>query len=186
MLMGIFVGGASSRMGGTPKGLLPARDTGEPLVVRLARLGNELGFEPVLVGKADAYLSTEPTLRTIADEPPGVGPLGGLQGLLRAAQNRPVIAVACDMPAISKALLTKLARTSPSATVLAPKRDGRWEPLCARYSPFATLPLLGAALARGVRSFQQLFEAMDVEQLKLSHAEEAALVDWDSPEDVRH
>jgi molybdopterin-guanine dinucleotide biosynthesis protein A len=185
MLMGIFVGGSSSRMGGTPKGLLPARDTGEPLVVRLSRLGSELGFEPVLVGKADAYVTTVPTLRVIGDEPAGIGPLGGLQGLLRAAGSRSAIAVACDMPAVSKPLLSKLAHTSPNAMVVAPKREGRWEPLCARYSPFATAPLLGAALARGVRSFQELFDALEVVELTLSSAEQAGLVDWDSPEDVR-
>jgi molybdopterin-guanine dinucleotide biosynthesis protein A len=183
--MGIFVGGGSKRMGGTPKGLLPARDTGEPLVVRLARIGSELGFEPVLVGKADAYLAVAPTLRVVQDRPAGIGPLGGLAALLHEAGHRQVIAVACDMPSVSAALLRKLSTTRANAMVLAPRRGDRWEPLCARYAAFAVSPMLGAALARGVRSFQDLFESLDVEELPLSFAEENELVDWDSPADVR-
>jgi hypothetical protein len=43
-LAGIFVGGAARRMDGAPKGLLPAPDTGEALVVRAARCCVEAGI----------------------------------------------------------------------------------------------------------------------------------------------
>jgi molybdopterin-guanine dinucleotide biosynthesis protein A len=185
VLCGIFVGGAAARMGGAPKGLLLSRDSGEPLVVRLVRLVEECGFEPVFVGKADAYLRVLPTLRVVSDSPAGIGPVGGLSALLESAGTRQTIALACDMPRISAALLRRLASETPGASVLAPRgATGKWEPLCARYAPPLVRPLITAAIARGVRSFQQLFESLDVRELALTKKERDELVDWDSPEDI--
>lgn len=184
-LVGVFVGGSASRMGGRPKGLLPAPGTGEPIIVRLTRIVEALGFEPVLVGKAAEYAQVLPTLGSVVDEPAGIGPLGGLSGLLAMADQRPVIALACDMPRISSVLLARLATAAPHAMVLAPRNgEGLWEPLCARYDPVQVRPLLSAALARGVRSFQALFESLDVAELALSVREREELIDWDSPSDM--
>jgi len=185
MLIGIFVGGRARRMGGIAKGLLPAPSTGEPLAARLARIAHELGHEPVLVGDAPAYREALPGLRAIADDPVGVGPLGGLGGLLAAADDGLVIALSCDLPHVSPALLGRLATTPSTAAVLAPRAtSGVWEPLCARYDAAAVRPALVAALARGERSFQRLFAAVRVEALPLDDAERAQLVDWDAPEDL--
>lgn len=185
VLCGIFVGGAATRMHGQPKGLLLSLDSGEPLAVRLVRIVTELGFEPALVGRADAYTHALPNVRVIPDRPAGIGPLGGLEGLLEAAQARPVIALACDMPHVTPALLRRLVDESPGAMVVAPRSsNGRWEPLCARYAARLVSPLCTAALARGVRSFQALFDALDVAELSLSHQERTQLEDWDRPEDI--
>jgi molybdopterin-guanine dinucleotide biosynthesis protein A len=182
--LGIFVGGRASRMGGAPKGLLPAPETGEPLVVRLARLGQELGLEPVLVGQADPYVAVLPGLRVVADEPAGIGPLGGLGALLAAAGPGRALAVACDMPFVSRDLLARL-HAEPCADALAPRSGSRWEPLCAAYDAPRVSPLLATAVAGGVRSFQALFARLEVRELALSAAERAELIDWDTPEDVR-
>jgi molybdopterin-guanine dinucleotide biosynthesis protein A len=184
-LLGIFVGGSSTRMGGHPKGRLHAKDTGEPLVVRLARLAREAGLSPVWVGRAQAYRELVPGLPELSDEPAGIGPLGGLCALLRAAGEAPVIAVACDMPQVSLALLERLLSENTEAMVLAPRSEaGLWEPLCARYRAVDVLPICEAALAEGVRSFQQLFARLPVCELPLSSAERGALIDWDRPEDM--
>ncbi|MFT3925787.1 MAG: molybdenum cofactor guanylyltransferase [Myxococcales bacterium] len=184
-LLGIFVGGASRRMGGYPKGLLTARDTAEPLVVRLARLAREVGLEPVWVGRADAYRALLPELRELTDDPAGVGPLGGLMALLRAARHEHVLAMACDMPHVSPQLLWRLRQEQPEASVLSPRSEvGLWEPLCARYRVAAVLPACEAALARGDRSFQALFATLPVVELPLSELERRELVDWDRPEDL--
>jgi molybdopterin-guanine dinucleotide biosynthesis protein A len=183
--LGIFVGGRATRMGGYPKGLLAAPGSGEPLLARLARMSRELGAEPVLVGEAAAYAGVAAGLRSLADEPAGVGPLGGLNALLHAAGQRPVLAVACDMPRISRELLSRLLEEAPAALVLSPRNaEGFWEPLCARYdSPRAAARCAGA-LGRGLRSFQRWFAELEVTELLLSAAEQAQLQDWDSPEDV--
>jgi len=182
--LGIFVGGASSRMGGTPKGLLAVDDTGETIVARLLGLSHELGLEPLFVGHAGPYAQRWPEVRCVADDPSGVGPLGGLSGLLSAAGDEPVLVVACDMPYVSRALLERLRTSQPEALVLASKSEGRWDPLCARYDPRHVRPALARALDLGVRSFQRLFADLTATELALDERERAELLDWDAPEDV--
>ena len=87
-LCGIFVGGASRRMNGHPKGLLPCEPGGETIVGRLVRIVQALELPVVLVGQHEAYRPLG--LPMLADQPPGVGPLGGLCALLRHAQGREV------------------------------------------------------------------------------------------------
>lgn len=185
MIVGIFVGGAASRMGGAAKGLLPAPDTGEALVLRSQRLARELGYVPVLVGASAAYGAALPALTQLHDEPEGVGPLGGLGALMRFAGEQPVIALACDMPRVSAALLARLAAHDEAAEVVAARGEaGFWEPLCARYDSPRVLPVLREALAEGVRSFQGLLRRVRVSELVLGDDERRELSDWDTPEDV--
>lgn len=174
-------------MGGVAKGLLPAPDSGEPLVLRLRRHAESLGLRCLLVGGATAYAGLG--LPVIADEPPGIGPLGGLRALLAAADPAPVLALACDLPYVSPALLRRLVEAAPAdasgpCDVVAARRQDRWEPLCARYEA-TVLPTLIAALQAGERSFQGLLRRLRVRELILSAAEAAELTDWDSLDDVR-
>ena len=190
MLCGIFVGGLATRMHGEAKGLLPAPDTGEPLALRLARIVRELGLTPVLVGRDARYRAALPDLLVIADQPAGVGPLGGLAGLLRAGEHDTapspfVLALSCDLPRISSALIERLASQPARASVLAPRApEGRWEPLIARYDARALRGPVEHAIALGTRSFQRLFVDLTVEELTLSASERAQLIDWDTPDDV--
>jgi molybdopterin-guanine dinucleotide biosynthesis protein A len=173
-------------MGGAPKGLLLAPDSGEPLLVRSCRLVRSLGLSPCLVGNAEPYRALVPELVRIADSPAGIGPLGGLLGLVQSAHGAPVLALACDLPRLSEALLRKLVSTHADADVLAPRNElGLWEPLCARYDAARVTAPLQTAIAAGVRSFQRLFVGLQVAELPLSEAERADLVDWDSPEDIK-
>lgn len=184
-ILGIFVGGASRRMGGRPKGLLPAPVSAPvTLVESLVAAGRAAGLAPVLVGAAEAYAAAVPGVPRLADSPAGVGPLGGLNALLQAAGEGEAIAVACDMPYVDAAILERLARHPSAADAVAPRRAGRWEPMLARYRAPAARPVLERALAEGVRSFQELFERLGVEPLELDAALERALIDWDTPDAV--
>lgn len=183
---GLFVGGQARRMGGVAKGLLPAPDSGEPLVLRLRRHAESLGLRCLLVGSAPAYAGLG--LPMLTDDPPGLGPLGGLRALLVAADRAPVLALACDLPYISPALLRRLVEAAPATAdgpcdVVAPRRQDRWEPLCARYEA-TVLPALTAALQAGERSFQGLLRRLRVRELSLSATEATELTDWDSPDDL--
>lgn len=184
-LLGIFVGGKSSRMGGGHKGLLTAPSGDETLIARIARIGREVGLEPILVGAASLE-SLEISLPSILDHEPRIGPLSGLAALLAHSASQPCIAVGCDMPRVSAALLTRLVHESPGVAVLASRDDftGKWDPLFARYEPSLVQPVLRRALATGVRSFQGLFRELSVTELALSDAERGELVDWDTPADV--
>jgi molybdopterin-guanine dinucleotide biosynthesis protein A len=180
-LVGIFVGGLSTRMGGYPKGLLRA-PTGEPIVERWRALATAVGLPSVLVGDALAYAHLG--METISDEQSGAGPLGGLVGLLRSRSDARMIAVACDMPHMTEPLLRRLAFAETDAAALAPQRDGRFEPLFARYERERVLPLAEEQLGSGDRSLQRLLRAVEAEPFALSHEEWALLDDWDVPPDI--
>ena len=187
MLIGIFVGGRGTRMGGAVKGLLPAPDTGEPLIQRLSRIA--LAAIPdgrvVLVGDAEPFAALG--FPVIPDDPPGVGPLGGLAALLREghADRGNVLALAADLPKVTTSLVTRLATHAPSRLAVAPRQGGIWNPLFGRYASECA-PLAVDLLKRGRRSLKSLLEALGdaAEALPVSAEETAALDDWDTPEDV--
>jgi len=181
LVAGIFVGGRSSRMGGRPKGLLEITP-GVTLVGRWRGLFEALGIPCVLVGAHAAYEGEG--VPVIADASgDATGPLGGLLALLAHAGDRLAIAVACDMPFVSEALLQRLA-DAPRTNALAPRRDGRWEPFFARYDAAAVLPFAEAQARAGRMSLQALLDAASADELSLSPAEREQLDDWDTPDDA--
>ena len=179
-LLGVLAGGQSRRMG-RDKAWLPAPGADEALIERLLRLGRELALSVVVVGG-----NAPAGVLRLDDDPPGVGPIGGLCALLAHAGTRPVIALACDLPYVDAALLTKLVRASSAAAVLAPRdpESRKWQPLFARYDPVRALPAFRAALARDERSLQTVLRSLAVEELALTDAEHALLRDWDEPSDI--
>jgi molybdopterin-guanine dinucleotide biosynthesis protein A len=179
MLVGIFVGGASKRMG-TPKGLLPI--DGSTL---LARAIAEVPYPLVLVGDATPYAtSLERLLRSewlecLDDRPRGIGPLGGLRALLLRAPR--AIALACDMPFFRRADVIALAEHASDAPIVAARRE-RFEPFFARYDSARVLPAIDDAIARGEHSLQRLFARLEVDEFQPITTR--ALEDWDTPDDV--
>lgn len=187
-LVGIFVGGRGRRMGGLAKGLLSVPRSAETLLERLLRIcGEALGPHPsVLVGEAASYAGFG--LEILEDTPAGVGPLGGLCALLDAGnrRSRPVIALACDMPFVTSALLTRVAAHAPGAAVVAPRPDGIWQPLAARYAPELALPAACEALANGEHALYRVIERLGARavELPLEPADLLLLRDWDEPADI--
>ena len=177
---GIFVGGRGERMGGAAKGLLVGPD-GRPIVERMRDLLQGMGLDVVLVGEDARYDSLG--LRAVADEPSGIGPLGGLMGLLQHADDQVVVAIACDMPFIQAPLVEQLL-AAPRASVVAPRQGTRWEPLFARYAPESVLSAARARASRGERSLQGLLDAVGARELVLTEDEWRQLRDWDTPSDV--
>lgn len=182
-LAGIFVGGNGTRMGGVAKGLLPTAG-GKTIIERWQVILDELGVGIVLVGTHDAYRALG--IEVIADQPPGIGPLGGLIALLRRAGATPALALACDMPFVSVALIRRLLTASPNAPVVAPRRAGRWEPLCARYDGPRVLEH-AVSLSEGSRhSLQRLLDDVGAMDLPLAQQQFDEMCDWDTPEDIAH
>lgn len=182
ILAGIFVGGASSRMHGRPKGLLPSPGGGPPLVERWRRMFELAGIAHVLVGRRTDY--GDIPIAVIEDEPPGIGPLGGLAGLLRAGRAGQVIAVACDMPFVTDELVRRLIDHPSTAAAVAPRREGRWEPLFARYDAARALPVVLRRVAGPSHSLQGVLDELSAEELVLSAEERPRLRDWDTPRDM--
>lgn len=165
-------------MGGRPKGLLVA-PSGETIVERYAKIFTALEIPYVLVGAHAAYAHLG--IPVLEDDIPSIGPLGGLVSLLRSAER--VMAVACDMPHVSAALVARLL-DAPAAPAVAPRRDGKWAPFFARYESASVLPLAEAHARSGRLSLQALLDRAGTHELILTPAEADELRDWDAPEDV--
>lgn len=187
LVAGIFVGGASSRMG-QPKGLLPA-PSGGSLVERTLAMCRDLGADVVLLGARPEYESLGVTV--LADRFVGIGPLAGVESLLRLAATDGAVALTCpcDMPYLPAALLVRLLRSVPEAQAVAARRaDGRVEPLLARYDAARCLAPItaraeGAARGESGAVWRALVD-LGAAYLDVPEGEEDALSDWDTPEDV--
>lgn len=185
LVVGIFVGGASRRMGGVPKGLLPALECdGTTVVERTARLAQTVATEVVLVGTNEAYAHLG--LRMLKDACSDAGPLAGVVSLLAhaSAHGDDAIGLACDMPHLTISLLARLARADSSHPIVAPRDGDRWSALFARYRASRVLPTAEKYLAHANRSLQALFDAAGTFALALSDEERLTLSDWDAPADV--
>ena len=183
VIAGVFVGGRGTRFGGAPKGLLVAPDGGT-LLDRWCAVLREASVQVVLVGRHEAYASLD--LETLDDDPAGIGPLGGLVALLkRAARTHggQALALACDMPFVSTALVGRLI-AAPPAVVVAPRRDGHWEPLCARYDAIRVLPHALARVTTGRHKLQPLLDEVGALALRAEPADARELHDWDDPGDA--
>lgn len=181
--LGIFVGGASRRMGGRAKGLLNGPD-GRPLLLRLVSIGEAIGLETWLVGDASPYAALGLPHRVLPDRAPGIGPLGGLASLVHAAGERRVVALSCDLPFVTEADVRELLGHPSPAAILCARRSGDapFEPFFARYEAKRVVDEIDTRIARREHSLQRLLHGVATETYEPTHLR--ALDDWDSPEDV--
>jgi molybdopterin-guanine dinucleotide biosynthesis protein A len=144
----VLAGGAASRYGGHPKGLLEVG--GRRILDRVVgSVAAAVGEPPLLVANAPDAKTWSPGLRCVPDARTGAGSLGGIYTALCAGAG-PVLCVAWDMPFVSEALLRTLVAESGEFDAFLPESGGRrgLEPLCAVYGP-ACRPAIELALDRG-------------------------------------
>ena len=155
-IVAVLAGGRSRRMGG-PKATAPF--AGGPLIARPLLAAAAAGLEAVVVAKPDSQL---PRLEVEVWHEPAepVHPLVGLVTALERAGERPLVALACDMPFVAPGLLARLAELE--AAVAVARVAGRLEPFPGRYEA-ASLPVLRAALAREAPLRAALSELVPVE-----------------------
>ena len=146
----VLAGGAASRYGGIPKGLLEVRGQRilDRVVDTMAAVLNEM---PLLIANAPEATTWRPDLHTLADLRPGFGTLGGIYTAVTAGEG-PVLCAAWDMPFLNGPLLASLVdwfRDGDYDAVL-PESSGRrgLEPLCAVYGP-ACGPAIEKRLSAG-------------------------------------
>ncbi len=141
----VLAGGAASRYGGVPKGLLSVG--GARILDRVVDgVRAVTGALPLLIANAPSASAWRPDLKTIPDVRPGFGSLGGIYTAVTAATG-PVLCVAWDMPFVPAELLRALVDGAAAGNYDAflPESSGRrgLEPLCAVYGPAC-----GPAIAR--------------------------------------
>lgn len=133
----VLAGGAASRYGGRPKGLLEVG--GRRILDRVVdAVAQATGSPPVLVANAPDAQSWRPDLQAIPDARPGFGSLGGIYTAVAAGSDA-VLCVAWDMPFVTAGLLRALIDGAAAGRFDAflPESGGRRgvEPLCAVYGP---------------------------------------------------
>jgi molybdopterin-guanine dinucleotide biosynthesis protein A len=147
----VLVGGASRRFGSPKTDLFIA---GEHLLERTLRLLEEvLELSPIQVGSP-----------THPDRRPGQGPLAGIESALELVTTPTAIVVACDMPGLSKELLTLLASAPDREDVLVPLSHGQTHPLCARWHR-RCLPVIQESLDNDVRSVHRVLDRLNTRYL---------------------
>ena len=168
----VLAGGRSSRMGrdkalieiGGRTLLQRALTTLAPQVDELLVIG-----DPVKYGHAAA--------RVIADDVPGVGPLGGIVTAMRHAHHARLLVLACDMPHVNLQLVERLKQgLSPDRSALVPVCDGHVEPLAAAYHR-RCLPLFEEQVRRNALKLSDALEAAGATFVQICPGEDGWPVD---------
>jgi molybdopterin-guanine dinucleotide biosynthesis protein A len=177
----VLAGGDSRRMG-QPKALLPVGST--TLIEWLtARLAPEFAHL-VVAARGPERVPAGLRAHLVPDLHAGAGPLAGVEAGLAASPHDVVVAVACDMPAVTAGLLRRLVRASAGAGVDAavPRIAGRPEPACAAYRRSAAGPI-AAALGAGRRRAADALAGLRVRWLDGEDA--AQFANLNTPDDYR-
>jgi len=125
----VLAGGRSSRMG-RDKALMPYE--GRTLLERALDSLEPHVQELLVIGDPGRYGHVGPFV--VADDIPGVGPLGGIVTAMRYASHDRLLVLACDMPNVSPSLFSFLKLgLGAERNAFVPVCDGRVEPLAAAY-----------------------------------------------------
>jgi len=159
--LGVLCGGQGSRMGGADKGWLPYGNSSfVETSIRRFRC-ESLPSESVIIS-ANRNLPRYQALgvQVVADQRPGfAGPLAGLEAILSIARSdRPLVLLACDMPALPADLATRLVSAlsnGPEGTIAIANDGERAQPLCMALYPSLAYPHLKVFLDRGGRGVFQ-------------------------------
>lgn len=132
-MVGVVLAGGASRRMGRDKALL--RLDGERLVDRAIRRLAVVCDEVLVADRGRGLVSGRPS---VADGP-GAGPGAGLLGAARQRPSSPLLALACDLPAVGRSVLEAL--VALPGDLCLPRWQGGIEPLCALYRPPALVAL---------------------------------------------
>ena len=153
----ILAGGASSRLGGRPKGL--ERIAGVRIIDRVAEALRPVASDLLIVSNdrdAERWL---PDARVGGDIKPGRGSLIGIHAAISHAAA-PVIVVAWDMPFITSDLLGIIRdRAATAGHAVIPVPSSGPEPCCAWYSP-TVLPIISRMIDNGEFRLGALFDRL--------------------------
>ena len=182
----VMVGGQSRRMGADKAAM---QFEGRAVLPRLVELLGGRLPEVWTIGRPVAVAGLPQCVRWHLDLRSGAGPLAGIATALRVARAngpRAVLAVACDMPALTGDVLDFLLehrRPEKYATVLRNGQTGFLEPLAAVYEPRILEPI-EQALDAGERSVVKLLESAGAHGVEVPAELAAALVNVNTPDEL--
>jgi molybdopterin-guanine dinucleotide biosynthesis protein A len=181
----VLAGGKSTRMG-TDKAFVEYE--GRTLLARALDLARSITSEVRVVGSGEKFARFAPVVEDVF---PDCGPLGGIHAALGASRTELNLMMAVDTPFISLAFLQYLisqAESAPDATVVVPRGDGGWQPLCAIYRrKFAGAA--ESALRTGRNRIDRLFDqvrtrVIEQEELEGAGFSSAMFCNMNTPEEI--
>ena len=173
---------------GRDKATLVVGRGGTPLAERTAALLLAVAAPVVEIGPGYTGLPH------VQESPPGGGPLYALAAGWTSLKERQwpdparVLVLATDLPRLTLGLLTLLAEHPAAGPVVPLDKEGRSQPLCARY-PMAALGAAAKLVESGERSVRALLASLDPTWVAPSVWQPAAgdpdaLTDVDTPADL--
>ena len=126
----ILAGGKSTRMG-ADKAFVDYE--GRTFLARTLDLARSITSDVRIVGSREKFAPFAPVVEDIFRD---CGPLGGIHAALRASRTELNLVLAVDTPFVPAAFLRYLirrAQSAPDVTVIVPRNDAGWQPLCAVY-----------------------------------------------------
>lgn len=156
----ILAGGKSSRMG-TDKGLQEL--CGKPLISYTIKVLSEMCDTIIISTSSDAYQSFG--YKTVADEIPGIGPMGGIYSALKQSMTEKNLVLSCDLPLVSVELLSYILKNSDGYQVAVPWEGGQhYEPLCGFYS-LSILKKMNEFIRNGNYKLPDLYEEIRINKI---------------------
>ena len=160
----ILAGGRSSRMG-RDKATLEI--DGVTMLDRAIDLLQSIGVSVTVVGLPAEFERRALQVPVIADEWPGMGPLGGIATALRQTPATWDLVIACDLPYLTAEWLRFLLQRTKasSADAIVPRSERGPEPLCAVYHRRAE-SAIGEALRQGKRKVSEVVATLNTEYVE--------------------
>ena len=143
----ILAGGHARRFGGRDKAALRVGSSAI-LERQLALLRTVV--DRILIVANDRARYAGYGVPVVCDLVSGAGAVGGLYTAIRAAGTPRTLVIACDLPFLTGAFLSRLVADGHDVDVLLPRTADGFQPLCATYSDRAGVQL-GLEIQAGVR-----------------------------------
>jgi len=173
-----LAGGRSRRMGVDKASVLIG---GRRLLDRLLSVLSGLFDDVVVVGRSE-WSGAPGAGRSVADETPGLGPLGGLYTGLGVIDRERALVVGCDMPFITAGVLRGLLSRDGESEATVARTAGRAQPLLAVYDR-RVRPVVGRLLTSEDRSLMKLLRTISVRYVDLAATD--ACFSINTPEELR-
>lgn len=180
----ILAGGRATRFGGRDKSALVV-DGRAILDRQLAELARVDGIVDVLLVGGAAIRGGA---RRVPDIVPGSGPLGGIHSALTHARGDAVCCLACDMPYVSAALISRLfdeldaPNGAADADIVVTRTERGYHPLCAVYTRTCLDPIAKRLADRKLKVLD-LFADVRTRVVTLVNDDARLVANVNTPED---
>lgn len=158
----ILAGGKSTRMG-ADKGLELL--AGKPLITYAIQALAPHCQNIIISTGSDAY--SHFGFQVVADEFPGIGPMGGVYSSLNKSKTLHNLVLSCDLPFVSSELLAFILKQSVGFETAVPWYENNYyEPLCGYYSKQITDTLFAFIECKNYK-LPDVFEKIRINKLRI-------------------